>query len=193
MEEGMNTAPQPASAADEAAGLAQLDTLLSAQCLELGRALGLDKPVPVDVLQAALRQESYAHNLLASRRHPTLLNTLLKNPPPLKNGDASTPPFSNSELVLRAASALLRWGRTGFTTVDQATLERREKACLTCEHLTDPPEQLAYQIASQGYVGKICGLCGCSVKNKMRMSTETCPDRDPAQPGFSRWGEPMKT
>ncbi len=166
------------------------DNDLEEKCLELGLTLGLDEPVSVRVLEAALRDEIYSHNLLASRRNPVMLKFLLANPtkPPATGGAA--PQFSNVELVRRAASALLRWGKVGFTVVAQPRLERRRAACLSCPHMIEPPDQLLYKLTGTDESQKICDLCGCSVRKKIRRTSESCPGRHPEQEGLNRWGEP---
>jgi hypothetical protein len=108
---------------------------------------------------------------------------------------------SNTKLLLiaKAAKAMLRWGRSGFKTVDSATLERRENACLACPHLQDADgfhqSILAfspqYEKTGQKTGNKVCQLCGCYAARKMRLATETCPDTDIANPSLTRWGEPV--
>ncbi|HXD31432.1 MAG TPA: hypothetical protein VN643_09960 [Pyrinomonadaceae bacterium] len=168
----------------------RVDDDLEEKCLELGLTLGLDEPVSVQVLEAALRDEVYSHNLLASRRNPVMLKYLLANPPKARATGGEPPQFSNVELVKRAASALLRWGKVGFTVVDQPTLERRRSACLSCPHMIDPPDKLLYKLTATDESQKICDLCGCSVRKKIRLTSESCPGRHPEQEGLSRWGEP---
>ena len=166
-----------------------MDADVEEKCLQLGLTLGLDEPVSVQVLEAALRDESYSHNLLAGRRNPVMLKYLLSHPP--KSGaNGGAPQLSNVELVRRAASALLRWGKVGFTVVDQPTLERRRAACLSCPHLADPPDKLLYKLTGTDEGQKICDLCGCNVRKKIRLTSESCPGRHPEQEGLNRWGEP---
>lgn len=45
------------------------------KCREMGELLGLSEPVSELVLQAALHDSSYAHNLLATRRNAAFCNT----------------------------------------------------------------------------------------------------------------------
>jgi hypothetical protein len=154
--------------------------------LEFGLSLGLQDPVSLKVLQASLQDETYAHNLRVSSRTPALLKMLLANPPkPLQ----APPSFSTAELAARAAEALARWAKTGFSVVDQATLERRRHACNSCPNLRSAPDQAAYKLAPGA--NQICVLCGCKVSLKMRMPSESCPDRHPEREGVTRWGEPL--
>jgi hypothetical protein len=152
--------------------------------LEFGRSLGLEEPVSLGVLHAALRDQTYAHNLRVSSRTPALLKVLLMNPPKLRQA----PPFSTAEIAGRVAEALVRWTKTGFSVVDEATLERRRKACYSCPNLSTPPDQLVYKLTPAG--GDICALCGCKINSKIRLPTESCPDRHPEREGETRWGEP---
>ncbi|MGH8532703.1 MAG: hypothetical protein ACREV1_08265 [Gammaproteobacteria bacterium] len=168
------------------------ESSLEEKCFELALTLGLEEAVSVQVLEAALRDEGYAHNLLVSRRSPVMLKFLLANPPKPRTANGELGQFSNAELVRRAALALLKWGQVGFTVVDQATLERRRAACLNCLHLTEPPDKLLYKLTATGDNNKICALCGCSIRKKTRLTSESCPDRHPEQKGLSRWGEPWR-
>ena len=163
---------------------------LEEKCLQLGLTLGLDEPVSVQVLEAALRDEVYSHNLLASRRNSVMLKFLLANPPKPSATDGGPAQLSNVELVRRAASALLRRGKVGFTVVDQSTLQRRRAACLSCPHLVEPPDKLLYQLTGTDESRKICELCGCNVRKKIRLTSESCPGPHPEQEGLNRWGEP---
>jgi hypothetical protein len=193
MESNMDNQQIPDMNAGHAAlGLPPNTETLEEQCLEFGQALGLDRAVSVEVLEAALRDETYAHHLLASRRSPSMLKYLLAHPPKQKSSVAENPRFSNIDLAKRAAKALLRWGAVGFSVVDQTTLERRRAACSSCPHLIDPPDMLVYELAGIGEEQKICGLCGCSVRKKMKVPTESCPDHHPEMTGMNRWGEPWQ-
>lgn len=165
---------------------------LEQKCLEFAQTLGLDQPVSVQVLEAALRDETYAHNLLVGRRSPAMMKVLLANPPKQKSAPSNQPQFSNVELIQKAATALLRWGKVGFSVVDQATLERRRTACMSCPNLSAPPEKLVYKLAQIDDSEKICSLCGCNVRKKVKLPSEFCPDRHPEQAGLNRWGEAWK-
>lgn len=146
---------------------------------ELGETLGLDGPVPGPTLEAALADETYAGNLLASRRHPALLRRLVETPPRPRHRGAP-PQLSGPALARKAAIALGRWAATGFATVDPATRQRREAACQACPHrLAGPSSEL----------GK-CGLCGCPLGRKISMTSEVCPDAHTSIGGVTRWSEP---
>ncbi|PWR21987.1 hypothetical protein [Zavarzinia compransoris] len=169
--------PQAAAPPDE-------DTV-GRRCRELADMLNLAAPVPVDVLEAAVRDEAYAQRLLATRRNPRALDFLLKHPPKAAGR-------SNGELVRAAALAFLRWGKVGFATVDGETLARRRDACLACPHLADPPDSTLYRLAAARDSRKICGSCGCVVWSKTRLPTEACPQAHPDDPRLNRWGEPRR-
>ena len=176
---------------------------LEDQCREFGMLLGLDQPVPADVLSTALHNETYAHNLLMSRRNPDFLNHLIANPPRRRQYGApqevvtEEKNFSNMQLVGKAGNALLKWGKTGFATVEKEVLERRENACLACSNLSTPTSTLQ-KLVSQKKPGKeigrrtgnsVCKACGCTVSRKMRLVSEACPEQHPDKPGFTRWDE----
>jgi hypothetical protein len=105
-------------------------TTLTREREELGEILGLAEPVPEEVLSAAVEDGTYARNLLLCRRDPELLGHLLANPP-RRRAD-----FGRVELAGRAAKALARWAKTGFTFVDEETRRRRLAACESCPELT---------------------------------------------------------
>jgi hypothetical protein len=139
----------------------------------LGRILGLDGPVPESVLIAAVEHEDYARNLLLCRREPELLHDLIARPPHKRR-------LGPVELAARGSRALARWAATGFTTVDDATYQRRMSACVQCPELS-----------GQGSDRPVCSLCGCQVVWKARMTSENCPAASPDDPSLTRWGEPV--
>lgn len=140
---------------------------------ELAEILGVAGPVPEKVLAAAVEDEAYARNLLLCRRDPDLLQHLLDNPPRRK------PRFSRTELATRAAGALARWAKTGFTFVEDDVRRRRLAACEACPDLIRGDNALA------------CGLCGCRVEWKTRLSSESCPAPHDEFPNLTRWREPQ--
>ena len=168
-----STRPSPADPDPDVADLADL-------CAAFGAALGLDGPAPRRTLEAALSDDAYAGNLLASRRHPKLLRNLVDAPPRTSRRGAGTG-LSGLALARTAAVALARWAGAGFSTVDEAARGRRAAACLACPHRLPP--------AAEG-LGR-CGLCGCPLGRKIRMTSETCPGDHPSRPGETRWGDPV--
>lgn len=164
-----------------------------------GDILEIGEPVSKQVLLGALQDANYARNLLISRRSSPHLHYLLSNPPVVALPDQEKQMPSNGKLLQKAATAMISWGKTGFSIVDEATLERRENACLECPHLV-APTRLLQKILPSGkttaQIGhrtgdKVCDLCGCSLKRKIRLTSELCPSKDPARPEVTRWGEPI--
>lgn len=158
------------------------------QCQRLGEILGLTSPVEERVLSAALHNQSYAVNLLLCRETPVFLNQLLAHPPA-----SPVEPPSTHELLRKGAEALWRWGKTGFTKVDDEVLERRLATCQVCPNLSSPPEgrEALYGLAGTAAGSKsVCRVCGCPVARKAAMTFENCPDPHPQLEGLSRWGEP---
>jgi hypothetical protein len=177
----------------------QLDREVQQKCLEFAEILGLNEPVSSEVLQAATEDETYAHNLLVCRKEPAFLNYLLANPPKLRSSPELLPQDkTNLELISKASHTLLKWAQTGFSVVDDETLERRENACLACPHLSEPqklvqkiiPSKEINQKIGQRTGKKVCNLCGCNVSKKIRIPSESCPDKHPTQAAMTRWGEP---
>ncbi len=174
-----------------------VDTTLQEQCSQFAEILDLDEPVSEEVLKAALLNENYARNLLLSKESPELLAHLLQNPIHERVGDKE---HSNVELIGKAAVALLKWSKTGFTMVNPVVLERRENACMACPNLREPKSALQKMIPSSALkntIGhrtgkKACDLCGCNVAKKMRLPSEACPDLNPENNSETRWGEPVQ-
>lgn len=165
------------------------DPALQQLCEEMGQMLQLDEPVSSTVLQAAVKDEVYARNLLTARGNAPLLKILMAKAqtPPTTSGPRS---FSTLNLAGKAAAALLRWGKTGFSVTDSSTRSLRLQACLSCPNLTEAPDQLAYKLMPESMTNGVCKLCGCSIKAKVRLPSERCPDRDPNNPEKTRWGQP---
>jgi hypothetical protein len=187
--------PNPASLAPASWDEAQSD---------FADILGVDRELPPAVLRRAMLDSNFAHRLLVSRRAPGFLNALIEDPanarfsppdfpmPDVPAGEAAS--ASNVELLGRAARSLAKWAAAGFTHADEATRSRRLAACQACPHAVREPQQFAYRLAGGGSRDTgVCGLCGCPVARKARMSTEACPAADPEQPGLTRWGEPMRS
>ena len=160
---------------------------------QMAAILGLSAPVDEAVLRAAVVDPTYAHNLLVCREEPDYMAQLLANPP--KPGpQRGTSPMGTKALARSAAESLMRWARTGFSTVSDAVFRRRLDACAACPHLKAPPEhpRALYALAgAEANRPSVCGQCGCVVSVKARRTSDTCPDADPQRPGFNRWSEPI--
>jgi hypothetical protein len=173
-------------------------TPLPEMCARLGAVLGLEKPVPHAVLLRAIDDPAFAADLLTCRNAPGFLAALFDDRRTRAYAPAAAAPQQSSlALAAKAATALARWGKAGFSTVDEATLARRESACLACPNLGAPQSAVQRLAASaaDGRVGrrlgdKTCTLCGCIVAKKIRLPTESCPDAHPTRARLTRWGEP---
>jgi hypothetical protein len=173
-------------------------------CVRLGNFLGIGKAVPPKVLLRAIDDPPFADNLIVCRNTPGFLQSLFDDPKTSQyDGDAGKKQEngkSNTELITKAATAFLKWGKAGFSTVDEATLERRENACLACPNLSEPKNKLQKLVAvklDKERVGrktgdKTCKICGCNVSRKMKLPGESCPDSHPAIEGMTRWNEPQR-
>jgi hypothetical protein len=171
------------------------DEDLAELCARLGDVLALDAPVPEAALLRATADPAFARDLLACRGVPGFLQAHFDNPATLVYAHTSA---STSELAARAARAFVRWGKTGFSTVDTDVLARREAACLACPHLREPiaAVQKAMAVSEADRLGartgrRVCDLCGCNVAAKMRLPSESCPGRHPSDPHVTRWGEAL--
>jgi hypothetical protein len=162
----------------------------------VGRGLGLEGPVPDPVLRRMLAEPGFARDVTISRGAPAFLRALFDDPRTARYAGplAEQAERSNAELLKSAAGALLRWGRTGFARVDDATFQRRWSACQGCPHLQDPPADRAlYRVKLAGDVDRrVCDACGCVASRKARLPSESCPVADALDPALNRWGEPLK-
>jgi hypothetical protein len=173
-------------------------------CARLGTILGLDEPIPENVLHRAIDDPGFANDLITCRNAPEFLRVLIND---ARNADyipkvSETKTINNKELIQNASKALLRWGKAGFSVVDDATLEKREDSCLACPNLLAPEKMLQKLVGkkTKAVIGRrtgkqVCSLCGCNVSKKIRIPTESCPAQHPTKIGLTRWEEamPMKT
>ncbi len=166
-------------------------------CARLGDVLGLDGPAPEAALRRACEDPAFAGDLLTCRGAPGFLQALL-DAPATRAYERERPAPGNRELVGRAAAAFVRWGRAGFSTVDEEALARREAACLACPHLREPASAVQRLVPAreEDRLGartgrRVCELCGCNVAKKMRLPSESCPGPHPTRAGVTRWGEPL--
>jgi hypothetical protein len=89
---------------------------------------------------------------------------------------------------------MAKWARVGFTVTSEEVMQRRLAACQACPELRMPPgeQTLLYKLIGTPAIEKtVCGLCGCNVFKKVRLTTESCPSLHPTKPGYSRWDEPL--
>ncbi|MBJ2180181.1 hypothetical protein JC795_18490 [Pseudomonas veronii] len=177
------------------------NTPIPEMCKQLGQVLGMDKPVPMPVLLRAIEDPGFAADLMTSRGQPGFLTALFDD----QRTRAYTPNAPGVDapsalgLATKAAGAMLRWGKAGFSTVDTEVLAQRENACLSCPHLSEP-ETAMQKMVSTGPVtdkvgyrlgGKVCDQCGCVVHKKIRLPSEACPEAHPVRIGVTRWNEPF--
>ncbi|QNR24553.1 hypothetical protein [Croceimicrobium hydrocarbonivorans] len=184
--------------------IAELTTITSSNsfpemCTRMGAFLGMNEPVPENAMRRAIKDDEYANNLITCRNSVDFLQVLLNDPLNESFSESiEENTHSNGDLALKAVKAMFKWGKAGFSVVDDETLERRENACLSCEHLVKPNKSLQKLVVSQAVdkIGKraadcTCKLCGCSISKKIKIPTESCPGAHLTQPGYNRWGEKM--
>lgn len=165
----------------------------------LGALLGLPGPAPAAATARARADPRFARALLGLRRLPDLRDRLLADPgnaayDPAAPATAPRPaPPAAPALAAKAAGAVLKWGMAGFEHPAPWVIERRLAACAACPHRVPAPPTLVWRGISRatGKDARICALCHCLVNTKAAIASETCPDRDPADPARSRWGEPL--
>ena len=105
--------------------------------------------------------------------------------------------LSNSDLLLNAANAMLKWGKAGFSVVDKSTLEKEKMPAYHANiWLSQKKLQKLVVSKAEDKIGKraadcTCNLCGCGISKKIRIPTESCPSKHPDKEGFTRWNEPI--
>jgi hypothetical protein len=172
---------------------------LSDLCNKFGGLLGQEEPVDTSVLLRALDEIGYGINLITSKNTPESLHKLLQDPAnkQYEKTTEQTKTLSNIELIKKAGEAFILWSRIGFLVVSNDILEKRENACLRCPHLSEPNKTLQKIIPSKKITGnigertgkKVCGVCGCNLGNKLRLSSSSCPQKHPENENLTRWGE----
>lgn len=176
-------------------------TSIEEQCKDYGILLGLENPVSEQVLKTALENEEYARNLLMAKQMPSFLRLLLDNPPDSKKTKTIiTDNVPDRQLLKNGAKAILKWAKTGFSIVAIDVIERRENACLGCPNYSEPETTLQKIIPSNKITKEVgrrtgnntCNLCGCSISKKIRLTSESCPDKHPTKSGYTRWNEVIK-
>lgn len=162
---------------------------------ELQVVLGAGVNVSVAVARRAMTDLVYQHRLLVSRSSPSMLEHVLADPGNARFADAPTPDQpqrSSGELVAKAVGAMAAWARSGFALAGPETVKKRLDTCNACPHLTTPGDQVAYRLLPGGKARRsVCSRCGCAVSSKAKIAREICPDADPDNPGFTRWGDPV--
>jgi hypothetical protein len=172
---------------------------LSDLCSKFGKLLGKEEPVDASVLIHAINEPGYGINLVTYKNTPDSLNKLLHDPAnkQYETTVEQTKSISNIELIKKAATSFILWSKIGFLVVSNEILEKREDACLRCPHLTDPYKTLQKMIPSKKLTSnigerigkKVCGVCGCNLQNKLRLSSESCPQKNPEKENVTRWDE----
>jgi hypothetical protein len=152
---------------------------------EYAQLLGVEEPISEAVLWAMAEDPSYARRLFACRSAPQVMTLMLQNPP------APARAQSAAELIATASTALARWAGAGFAVLAEDEIERRLDACLACPNLSAPRSVLQKLAGLAAADGRVCGLCGCNVARKARMSTERCPGAAPDDASVNRWGQPL--
>jgi hypothetical protein len=150
----------------------------SAQRVDLATQTGLPVEAITDaILERIAEDPVFLHRLKSCRRDPRMLKILLGEIREVTDTRQQSG-IAGLELVGRATKALARWSASGFKQVDDDLYEQRLAACYGCEHLTIPGgNALLYKLmATNRAADPTCGLCGCDVRRKARMTTEQCPD-----------------
>ena len=158
----------------------------------LSRLLGLDEIVPAGVLVNLAIDPNHGVHLWIARADPDFsdkLCELAQLPDRVRDDEAA--------LLVGVDEALEDIESVIDLTVDGATLERREQACLACPALRGSPRQLKVLFASLDEPAPpgsrlrdlTCGMCDCQLGRKLRWRGQKCPQPRSDDPRISRWGE----
>lgn len=155
-------------------------------CGQLAKILGLNKPVAPEVFYGALGDDTYANNLLTCREAPKFLEVLLNNPPK-REKNVKHSEHEATHLLATASKALFKWARTGFLVAKEEVISERLRKCLQCPNMVPiKGGNVMYKVLK---TKAICKLCGCDIEQKARINSEMCPDKDPSNKGYNRWGQ----
>lgn len=108
------------------------------------------------------------------KSYPALCANMAKNPdrwrpvldlvngvPPPPGPPAEYPPIATQ--ITSVVGAAARFVASGFATVDQEEYDRRRSICEACEHFDAARDR--------------CRKCGCGLKAKPWMRSESCPEK----------------
>ena len=148
-----------------------------AMCQELGRYLGLAKPVSHAVLRRAQLDDRFAMHLVMSRGSQELRQLHLDDPRNKQyEVDAETHEFTNLMLAGNLAHAVFQWGLKGFRRLDESTMKARLEICQACPHLVEAPDKLVYKVKlTKKSDPRVCNKCGCVASAKVKIATDRCP------------------
>jgi len=164
-------------------------TSIDEGCRQLADILGLQDPVSPDVLISAVKSEEYARNLLVCRGAPAFMKSLLENPIHAFAPDQERA-RSSVDLLKSVSASIVQWGKVGFSVASEETVVARLSACLACPDLRRrDAKAMIYEMIG---TAAVCGLCGCDVEKKARMSSERCPGPALNDPTKNRWGQALQ-
>lgn len=143
---------------------------------QVASELMMDVDEVTDLLLAKITDDDeFVYHLHLCKNDPELRALLLREV--MASEPTEQASQSNIRLAATAASALARWAVAGFGQVDEAEHARRLAICAGCEHLSYPPAKALYKLVGSQHEKSVCGLCGCDVRRKAWLSTESCPDK----------------
>jgi hypothetical protein len=163
----------------------------------LASRLALSEPVAPEVLINIANDPNEGVNLWIARSDPDAVENLLRQLSRLPS-----PPDEDQEVLLaRVDEVLDDLEAVAAITADDATIRRREQACLQCPRLKATTSQLKALFASHDAAAPpgakvhdlMCGACRCQLGRKVRWLTQGCPLAHPSRPGLTRWDEPIRT
>ncbi|GAA2094101.1 hypothetical protein GCM10009801_61850 [Streptomyces albiaxialis] len=135
----------------------------------LAEGLGIPASRVTDAVLAEIaRDPMFLHHLELCRDDPGMLDLLLS-----QYDDEAGP--GNAELLGRAGAALARWAASGFSRTPQAEYRKRLAVCRGCDQLKAPPDRALYRLTGGRDGRTVCGMCGCDVRRKAALATESCP------------------
>ncbi|WP_318212959.1 MULTISPECIES: hypothetical protein [unclassified Streptomyces] len=140
----------------------------------IARQLGIPpQRLTESVLTRITEDPFYLHHLEMCRTDPMMLDLLLGP----ETAEPAPSAIRTGELLSRASVAMARWAASGFGRVSDEVHEKRMDACRGCEHLSLPSTSKLYRLTGTAAREKsVCGLCGCDVRRKTKLPTESCPD-----------------
>lgn len=148
---------------------------------DLANELGVpEQELPTKVIEKAAIDPLFLHHLISCKSDSFMLTILFKECESIT--DSLSSQLSNSELLKGAISSTIKWLSSGARFVSTEEYEERINTCMECPNKSSPSTSPLYALLNTRY---ICGLCGCDIERKAKLTTESCPDSDYSSGG--RW------
>src|SRR5690554_2260667 len=130
--------------------------------------------IPKHILERAKVDSTLRRNLFVCRNDKVLLQRVVEkyqaHPENLKEED-----LSSLHILGNFSKAMVQWAADGFAKVDDEVYQKRLSICISCPHLVKQPNRFTLVNLVANRSESICSLCGCPIRRKAALPSETCP------------------